>query len=50
MWKCVKVKTQSGPIGKLRDGSRKTSSLIRSEQITLTKNPQRSKEKKPKNV
>ena len=44
------AKTQSEPIGRSRDGSRKTSSLIRYEQITLTKNLQKSKEKKQKNV
>jgi len=34
--------------GRSRDGSRKTSSLIRSEPTTRSRNLQKSKEKKPK--
>ena len=37
----------SGHTGKSKDGSRKTGSSIRSGPITLTKNHQRSREKRP---
>jgi len=49
-WKCVRERTPSGHIARSRDGSRKTSSLIRSGQTTLTKNQAKSKEKSRKNV
>lgn len=42
----MKARTPSGHIVRSRDGSRKTSSLIRYEPTTLTKNHQRSREKK----
>ena len=48
--RCGKVRMPSGHTGKLKDGSKKTNSLIKLGQITFTKNHQTSKEKKPKNV
>jgi hypothetical protein len=49
-WKYAKARTPSGHTGRSRDGSRKTSSSIRSGPTTLTKNHLKSREKSRNNV
>jgi len=50
MWKCVRAKMPSGHTGRSKDGSKKTSSLIRSEPTTSIPNLPQSKERSRKNV